>query len=303
MLSAMLTWGERYEASILNSLPTAPSIAQPWWSPKLRFTRQFFPSRCCRAGFPRYSATTGDRCTAPRIRVKASIAMSASLQTFSSSHSDVRQITRNLSPQFLLAAPWNSSTTPCTISAIWFTKVMMLSCSTSVAILKFLMRVAPMMHSTRVPSTIASTLALSNTFMLCAMMLAPASPNPKANKDPSLMIVFSRITVSMISPVASLALHVMMLTSFWNLFSSCFFLAFALCISSNLNSSSATFIATRGFLRNVSTFEIMFSTGCKTSLFASLEKNSEAEVSEIQITRVMRRENWLSICTNGRRSK
>ena len=46
-------------------------------------------------------------------------------------------------PSFLFTAPQHSSTTPCTISAIWFTKVITLPCSTSVAVLKFRMRAMP----------------------------------------------------------------------------------------------------------------------------------------------------------------
>mmetsp|Transcript_118194 Transcript_118194/g.381483 ORF Transcript_118194/g.381483 Transcript_118194/m.381483 type:complete len:224 (+) Transcript_118194:828-1499(+) len=222
------------------------------------------------------------------MRVKAKMAMSASLLTRSPCTSEVLQIMRNMSPLFLFAAPWNSSTTPCTISAMRLTKVMTRPWSTSVAVLKSRIRTAPMMHSTGVPSTMALTLAVSTPCMFCAMMLAPASPKPSASRDPSLTMVFSRITVSMISVVDSLGLQVIRSYSHWDFFCSCL-RTLALCISSALNSSSATFMAISGSLRNMSTFEIMFSTGLSTSLFASFEKNRDAEVSDRHTKTVMRR--------------
>mmetsp|Transcript_51607 Transcript_51607/g.116170 ORF Transcript_51607/g.116170 Transcript_51607/m.116170 type:complete len:278 (-) Transcript_51607:1377-2210(-) len=277
-------------------------MAQPACRALLRLTRQFLPNRCFSPGWLRYSARIGDRCTEPSILVNARMAMSAIFGILCSSTPDNLQTTRKVSPLFLFAAPWNSSTTPCTISAIWFTNVMTLSWSTSVAMLKSRIRAAPIMHSTRVPSTIASTFALSKTFMLWAMMFAPASPKPRASSEPSLMMVFSRITVSMSSLVDAAGVHITMSQSHWNLFCCCL-CAFALCISSNLNSSSATFIAISGSLRKVSTLEIMFSTGCSTSLFASFEKKRDTVTKDRQMNSVVPRENMLSSWTNGRRSK
>mmetsp|Transcript_96370 Transcript_96370/g.256051 ORF Transcript_96370/g.256051 Transcript_96370/m.256051 type:complete len:231 (-) Transcript_96370:1314-2006(-) len=213
------------------------------------------------------------------MRVKASTAMSAILLTLSSSLSEVFQMVRKASPLFLFAAPWNSSTTPCTISAIWFTKRMTSAWSTSVAVLKSRMRVEPTTHSTLVPSTMTTTFALSEPRRLCAMMFAPASPKPRASREPSLMMVFSRMTVSMISLPGSWPLQRTLSRTRFSLLSS-LRLAFTFCISSTLNSSSATRIAARGSLRKVSTLDIMFSTGFSTSLLASLEKKMETEVRE-----------------------
>mmetsp|Transcript_95540 Transcript_95540/g.247409 ORF Transcript_95540/g.247409 Transcript_95540/m.247409 type:complete len:229 (+) Transcript_95540:1214-1900(+) len=226
----------------------------------------------------------GERCTAPRILVNASIDMSANLLNFAASMStSFLQIMRKKSPLFLLAYPWNSSTTPCTISAIWFTKVITFACSTSVAVLKSRMRAAPIMHSTRFPSIMASTQALSTPCMLCSMIWAPACPNPRARRDPSLMIVFSRITVSISSGVLCLLLHRRIsFTAFDMEAFASNFLVFARFISSILNSSSATFIAESGLSRMVSTFAIMFSTGVKTNRFASFENIKEAAHNEIQ---------------------
>ena len=39
--AAMLTFGLRYDASILKSEPIAPSMAQPTWSPYPRLTQKF----------------------------------------------------------------------------------------------------------------------------------------------------------------------------------------------------------------------------------------------------------------------
>mmetsp|Transcript_129083 Transcript_129083/g.306217 ORF Transcript_129083/g.306217 Transcript_129083/m.306217 type:complete len:240 (-) Transcript_129083:1476-2195(-) len=238
---------------------------------------------------------------APRILVKARMDISASFATFSSSPITL-QIMRKVSPLFLLAAPWNSSTTPWTISAIWLTKVITFAWSTSVAVLKSRMRVAPMMHSTRVPSTIASTQALSMPCMLCSMMFAPASPKPSARREPSLMIVFSKMTVSMISVLSFRDEHPNSSIATWKRVFSCF-AAFARLISSTLNSSSATFMAASGFARIVSTFAIMFSTGYSTSRFASLAKPMDARSSITQTKRTVKRLNKDSCLTKGRRSK
>mmetsp|Transcript_83810 Transcript_83810/g.260462 ORF Transcript_83810/g.260462 Transcript_83810/m.260462 type:complete len:229 (-) Transcript_83810:927-1613(-) len=228
--------------------------------------------------------------------------MSAILLTLPSSLSEVLQIVRKESPVFLFAAPLNSSTTPCTISATWFTNPMTSAWSTSVAMLKSRMRVEPMMHSTRLPSTMTTTLALSAPRKLCAMMSAPASPKPSASSDPSLIMVFSRTTVSMISLPVSLALHRSLSCTTLSLLSFSFF---CLCffISSSLYSSSATRIAARGSLRNWSTLAIMFSTGFNTSLFASFEKKRDTDVSMRQTQSVVSREFRLSVCVKLRTSK
>lgn len=81
-----------------------------------------------------------------------------------SSHSQ-RQTTRKVSPLFRFGAPLNSSTTPCTISAIWFTKVITFDCNTSVAMLKFRMLIIPSTQLIRRPGIITFTEALSPPLM------------------------------------------------------------------------------------------------------------------------------------------
>merc|ERR1719265_577845 len=56
---AMLTSEEKYEASILNLLPTAPSMAHPKCKPKLMSTRHEEPRTICSPGWPRYVASVG----------------------------------------------------------------------------------------------------------------------------------------------------------------------------------------------------------------------------------------------------
>mmetsp|Transcript_40845 Transcript_40845/g.116550 ORF Transcript_40845/g.116550 Transcript_40845/m.116550 type:complete len:224 (+) Transcript_40845:310-981(+) len=217
------------------------------------------------------------------------------------------QISMNVSPFCLLAAPWNSSTTPCTISAILFTNVMTFACRTSVAVLKSRMRQAPMTHSTLSPSIMASTFALSTPCMLCMMMFAPASPNPSASRDPSLMIVLSRMTVSMTSSAPDgLARQAMASQTCWSPFFFMFFVfrfCRALVISSMRNSWSATFIARRGFWRMVSTLSTMLSRCFSTRRCASLEMKYEATASAVHTKTVNSSELRLSLFTYGRRSK
>mmetsp|Transcript_5556 Transcript_5556/g.14121 ORF Transcript_5556/g.14121 Transcript_5556/m.14121 type:complete len:238 (+) Transcript_5556:884-1597(+) len=237
------------------------------------------------------------------MREKATTESPASRSGLSFALSSTRQMTRNMSPLFLFGAPRHSLTTPCTISAIWLTKVMILACSTSVATLKSRTRATPMMHSTRVPGIMASTPALAPPFMLCPIMLAPASPKPSASREPSLMMVFSRMTVSMgaLLPAHSsqdtrsfMKLEMRSLRALDSL---------ALASSSALNSSSAIFMATSGLSRMASTFWIMSSTGCSTRRLASLEKKRAAVQREMQTKRVVSSENIASDFRKGLRSK
>mmetsp|Transcript_28064 Transcript_28064/g.55144 ORF Transcript_28064/g.55144 Transcript_28064/m.55144 type:complete len:286 (+) Transcript_28064:475-1332(+) len=285
----MLTLGDKYEASILNSVPTAPSIAQPKCKPPLMLTRLPFPRRCCKPGWLRYCASTRDRCTAARILTNASMAMSASFRTSALSRSSARQIARKVSPLFLLAAPWHSFTMPCTISATLFTNAITFVCSTCITVLKLRTRRTPITQLIFVPSTMACTQALSMPRMLCAIMLVPASPKPTASKDPSLMMVFSRSRVSMGSLDVRRLVHGAMAkklrSSVWREFLSLVFL-----ISSALNAASSMFMAVRGFLRILSTLDIIVSRGWSTSLSASCEKRREAEPKATQTNNVTNRE-------------
>mmetsp|Transcript_134813 Transcript_134813/g.252095 ORF Transcript_134813/g.252095 Transcript_134813/m.252095 type:complete len:210 (+) Transcript_134813:1088-1717(+) len=209
-----------------------------------------------------------------------------------------------MSPLFLFAAPWNSSTQPCTISAIWLTKFIIFDCSTSVATLKSRIFTLPIMHSTRTPGIMALTPALSEPCMLAPIMFAPASPKPSASREPSLMIVFSRMTVSMGS--LTVLLHFFAVNISWmpaEMFSRVRLLILAFATSSALNSSSAIFIAMSGFSRIASTRLIMFSTGVKTRLLASLENDIAATHSTKQMKPVMIRLKPASRRVKGRKSK
>mmetsp|Transcript_23383 Transcript_23383/g.55303 ORF Transcript_23383/g.55303 Transcript_23383/m.55303 type:complete len:242 (+) Transcript_23383:892-1617(+) len=240
---------------------------------------------------------------APRILVKATSDSSAILLVFSISSCSTRQMTRKVSPLFLFGAPWYSSTTPWMISAMEFTKALIFDCNTSVAMLKSRTLHMPMMQLTMVPGTIALIMAEAWPFMLCRMMLAPASPKPKASSDPSFMMVFSSMSVSIGSSFVPKKLHEMM--SFMTVKTlsllSLFRLAFA--ISSCLNSLSAIFVAMRGSSRMDMTFLIIFSTGLTMSRFASYVNISDHS------TRTTRRKSmsmsWRNACSfeNGRSSK
>mmetsp|Transcript_6320 Transcript_6320/g.17353 ORF Transcript_6320/g.17353 Transcript_6320/m.17353 type:complete len:222 (-) Transcript_6320:1153-1818(-) len=220
------------------------------------------------------------------ILAKAVTARSASFEDNSHSMPVVRQMTRKVSPLFLLGAPWNSSVTPCTISATWFTKFITSVCSTSVTMLKSWMRTLPMTQSTRRPATMAQTEALCCPRMFWVTMFAPASPKPSTSREPSLMIVLSSIKVS-IGSVGALGSQAMTLRTFLKMawarslkvgFGSCFipkdpkpqdpspvFEPLRLPPKSPpvsfLNSSSAIWMAVMGLSRMVCTREIIVSTG------------------------------------------
>mmetsp|Transcript_39058 Transcript_39058/g.70498 ORF Transcript_39058/g.70498 Transcript_39058/m.70498 type:complete len:233 (-) Transcript_39058:1678-2376(-) len=224
----------------------------------------------------------------------ARIDISAIFDTCSSSMPAVRQIIKKVSPSFLFTAPRHSSTTPWTISAIWLTNVITLPCRTSVAVVKFRIRAMPTMQSTREPSTIAFT-PCEDPCMLELTIFAPASPNPKAKSDPSLMMVFSNITVSM----GSLASVLHSVRGSLHFCSACFRFSF-FAISSFLNSSSAIFIATNGLSRMASTFLIIFSTGCSTKTLAVLVKKMAAMQRITQMKIVVKMLIAASDLANGR---
>mmetsp|Transcript_55733 Transcript_55733/g.156395 ORF Transcript_55733/g.156395 Transcript_55733/m.156395 type:complete len:227 (-) Transcript_55733:93-773(-) len=86
-----------------------------------------------------------------------------------------------------------------------FTNTITSSLSTSVMSVKFLRLHIPKMASTFRPGTMAFNVEVLSPFMFCAMISAPASPKPRANSEPILMIVFSRTTVSIESSWRSLS--------------------------------------------------------------------------------------------------
>mmetsp|Transcript_95904 Transcript_95904/g.254775 ORF Transcript_95904/g.254775 Transcript_95904/m.254775 type:complete len:342 (-) Transcript_95904:590-1615(-) len=230
------------------------------------------------------------------------MAMSASLVCFSGHAPERRQTMRKESPMFLFGAPWKSSTQPCTISPTWFTKTMTFSFSTSVAFVKLRMLQKPMMASTFCPGTIASTPALWLPFMFCPMISAPASPKPSASSPPSLMMVFSRMTVSMGSLIF-FAWHVL-----YNNFRKELILAscsrrFTLSISSRLYSRSPSFMASSGLSLMVCILAIMRSIGLSNNWLALTWKDHTPMPTAKQMKMVWSMLSPASSCVVARLSK
>mmetsp|Transcript_97232 Transcript_97232/g.275471 ORF Transcript_97232/g.275471 Transcript_97232/m.275471 type:complete len:278 (+) Transcript_97232:913-1746(+) len=123
-------------------------------------------------------------------------AMSASRCCFFAAWPDRRHARRKASPTFLFGLPKNSLMHECTTPAMWLTKTMTWSCRTSVASVKFRMSQNPKMASTLRPGIMAFNAELSPPFMFWPMISAPASPKPRASREPILMMVFSSTTVS-----------------------------------------------------------------------------------------------------------
>mmetsp|Transcript_13064 Transcript_13064/g.27307 ORF Transcript_13064/g.27307 Transcript_13064/m.27307 type:complete len:263 (-) Transcript_13064:1467-2255(-) len=140
----------------------------------------------------------------------------------------------------------------------------------------------PMMAPTFCPDAMACTPALAPPPMFCPMISAPASPKPKAKRPPSLMMVFSSITVSMGSFTFLLNLYLYM--SFQHLLiwlSSCSRCAAS--ISSRRCSRSPNLIAAKGLSLMVSILAIMRSMGFRRSSLASLEKVSAPRATDMQM--------------------
>mmetsp|Transcript_15315 Transcript_15315/g.44279 ORF Transcript_15315/g.44279 Transcript_15315/m.44279 type:complete len:257 (+) Transcript_15315:1061-1831(+) len=179
---------------------------------------------------------------------------------------------------------------------------MIFDCNTSVATLKLRTLTTPMMHSTRMPAIIASTPAVSPPFMFVPMMLAPASPKPSASNEPSLMIVFSRMTVSIGAEAAVQKVQVATSNKAVLILSRCALARRAFATSSALNSSSAICMAIKGLSRIDSTRWIIRSTGCTMSWLASLLNISDTPTRSTKIQNVMMMLNAASACTKGRKS-
>mmetsp|Transcript_72005 Transcript_72005/g.150435 ORF Transcript_72005/g.150435 Transcript_72005/m.150435 type:complete len:223 (+) Transcript_72005:918-1586(+) len=128
---------------------------------------------------------------------RESRARSAYLLSFSGLIPVIGQVKRNASPTLCVGDPKNSLMVPWTKAAIRFTKTITCSWRISVVSVKFRMLAMPKITRTVVPGRIAFNTALSPPRMFWAMILAPASPKPRASSEPILMIVFSRTTVSM----------------------------------------------------------------------------------------------------------
>mmetsp|Transcript_102382 Transcript_102382/g.256535 ORF Transcript_102382/g.256535 Transcript_102382/m.256535 type:complete len:236 (-) Transcript_102382:436-1143(-) len=180
------------------------------------------------------------------------------------------QTSKNACPKFLLGAPKCKSTTLCTISATWFTKTMVCSFSTSVAMWKWRISQNPKIASTLEPGMLAMPWE-SSLSKFSAIMLTPASPKPNASKEPNLMIVFSSIFVSRVVFLRSRSFS-----------RRCLLLAFldlgrnssmpARCPEAG--SGPASLIAYKGSRRINSTLLIIRSIGCSTRLSTSLLKRS-----------------------------
>lgn len=99
------------------------------------------------------------------------------------------QTNKNASPIFLFAEPRKRSQTWWTTSPILLTNNITSSCNTSVASVKFLISQNPKMQHFFLPGSIGSTSPLFD--ILDAIISLPASPNPKANNVPILIIAFS----------------------------------------------------------------------------------------------------------------
>mmetsp|Transcript_1787 Transcript_1787/g.5670 ORF Transcript_1787/g.5670 Transcript_1787/m.5670 type:complete len:268 (-) Transcript_1787:1171-1974(-) len=166
------------------------------------------------------------------------------------------------------------------------------------------------MASTLEPGTSASTQSLSSSRFL-PMISLPASPKPSASREPSLMIAFSRIFVSIealffcrIGRLAFLPVGLMDLTPFSFL-------------SSGKNPSSldlrvpacgaycwsAKRMAYKGSCRMISTLLIIRSIGSKTSWSASLLKSSAPTARTSTTNAVWTMLRMASHSTSLRRSK
>mmetsp|Transcript_39142 Transcript_39142/g.121362 ORF Transcript_39142/g.121362 Transcript_39142/m.121362 type:complete len:270 (-) Transcript_39142:1474-2283(-) len=131
------------------------------------------------------------------ILMSATSAMSASRCCFLGGWPERRQARRKALPMFLLGLPKNSLMQECTTPAMRLTKTMTWSSKTSVASVKLRMSQKPKMASTLRPGIMAFSVELFSPFMFWPMISAPASPKPRASKEPILTMVFSRTTVSM----------------------------------------------------------------------------------------------------------
>mmetsp|Transcript_27836 Transcript_27836/g.88021 ORF Transcript_27836/g.88021 Transcript_27836/m.88021 type:complete len:272 (-) Transcript_27836:126-941(-) len=168
--------------------------------------------------------------------------------------------------------------------------------------MKFRMSQKPKMASTLRPGTMAFSMELLSPFMFWPMISAPASPKPSASREPILMMVFSRITVSMGSgdsdfrkrqsrslelqrrtrpelsdpdtpePLVATVLIVASELSRWGTSDGGGGVGAAAFSCWSLCSSSTIARAARGLDRIFSIFAIMRSMGERTYLLASLEK-------------------------------
>mmetsp|Transcript_549 Transcript_549/g.1418 ORF Transcript_549/g.1418 Transcript_549/m.1418 type:complete len:369 (-) Transcript_549:1643-2749(-) len=264
---AMLTFGDKYDASILYSEPIAPSMAQPTCRPKPMDTWKSLPMRARMSSRSQNCLSRGERLSATWMTTKAASARSArcaTLSRFSSGRLAAAssrlsgleascvgsfQTSRKASPMFLLAEPPCSETSMCTILAMLLTNSMTPSCSTSVASVKRRMSQKPKMAHILWPGTMG--LRSPPLRMFSATTSAPASPKPTASREQILVIEFSRMRVS-----------------------SC---------CSSLVATARICILASGFSLISFTFCTMRSSGCSTSALASRLKSSAPRPSTMQV--------------------
>mmetsp|Transcript_26176 Transcript_26176/g.78260 ORF Transcript_26176/g.78260 Transcript_26176/m.78260 type:complete len:258 (+) Transcript_26176:193-966(+) len=122
--------------------------------------------------------------------------------------SERRQLTRKCAPMFLFGLPQNSLALECTRKAMLLTKTVMCSFRTSVVCVKFCIAQQQKMPWTGFPGCMALSVVFGPPFMLCTMISDPASPKPRASNEPILIIVCSRMTVSMASWTSLFEEHV-----------------------------------------------------------------------------------------------
>lgn len=169
---------------------------------------------------------------------------------------------RKQSPRFLLGAPENLSTTPCTNSAISFTKDIICSSSTSVVYTKCLIAQNPNMATTLWPGIIGSTSPVCP--ILSEIILTPASPNPRATSAPTFTIVYSSNVVSSVlvptlRPFSTLSsVFIKYLNMFHQLFFPLSFLLRRYFVSASLSSLEAASI---GFFAILYIFSIILRIG------------------------------------------
>jgi hypothetical protein len=123
----------------------------------------------------------------------------------------------------------------------------------------------PKIATTFVPGIIGSTSPVF--FMLSAIILAPASPKPKASNAPIFTMVYSRMTVS----YGPSSLSYLFLQNFFQQF--VFLFASSSLASIASASFSSSYAAYKGLLAILLTFRIIASIGAITKSLASFEKN------------------------------
>ena len=108
------------------------------------------------------------------------------------------QTTKNPLPVLWHTNPLNSSTSPWTTSATWFTSTTIPLWSTSVIIGKSIILICPKTASILVPDPpeIAVCIPRSKFRIFLPIIPVPASPNPTTSKVPIRKIVCSRRTIS-----------------------------------------------------------------------------------------------------------